>query len=157
MRDASLRKGLSFYNYMCVLSLGQKVFKGDRRMERFTEGKGEEKEWEDEKRLPIDEISLCPTCSNLLRLSGRFSTNLLVPFLYLSVPFSLFFAPAFPFLLSISFYLLPLNRVTRLTPLLFVYLQLVPWHLTRMEFPFDRSELVPEDSKELGWKQREKQ
>lgn len=33
----------------------------------------------------------------------------------LSVPFSLFFAPAFPFLFSISFCLLPLNRVTRLS------------------------------------------
>lgn len=157
MRDASLRKGLRFYNYMCVLSLGQEVFKGDRRMERFTEGKDEKKEREDEKRLPIDEISLCPTYSNLLRLSSRFSTNLLFLFLYLSVPFPLFFAPAFPFQFFISYCLLPLYRVTRPTPLLFVYLQLVPWHLTRMEFPFDRSELVPEDSKELGWKQREKQ
>lgn len=104
MRDASLRKGLRFYNYICVLSLGQEVFKGDRRMERFTEGKDEKKEGEDEKRLPIDEISLCPTCSNLLRLSSI----LYQPTLPLPVPicpFSPLFCSSFP--LPILYILLP--------------------------------------------------
>ena len=70
-------------------------------------------------------------------LAERYCTNLLYSSPSICLLFSPLFCSVFPFCLLL------LNRVTRPAclppPPLLEYLRLVLWHLTRMEFPFDRS------------------